>query len=412
MDLLHILIILGAVILGVSLLILIKLIANKNANSELLLAIAESISSSESVLKKDLGNELFKFNQYQYQLFDSYQKQLNELRSGMESQMSELRKELVARLDKNENATDLQLDKMRHLVDEKLHKTLEERLGRSFKIVNDSLVEVQKGLGEMQTLAAGVGDLKKVLSNVKTRGILGEIQLGSILEQILSREQYGINVATIPHSNNFVEFAIKFPGPGNGETIWLPIDAKFPLDKYEQLVDAYEDGDQEMIDKCKKLLSETIKKMAMDIHDKYVSPPHTTDFGILFLPVEGLYAEVARDPELLMAMQRKLKIMVAGPSNLAAFLNSLRMGFRTLAIEKRSSEVWKVLEDVKNEFWKFGEILSKTQKKLQEASNVIDKARGKTTTISRRLAKVEKIPESAVLDILEETIEIEDLDQS
>ena len=301
---------------------------------------------------------------------------------------------------------------MRHLVDEKLHKTLEERLGRSFKMVNDSLVEVQKGLGEMQNLASGVGDLKKVLSNVKTRGVLGEIQLGSILEQLLSKEQYGINVATIPSSSNFVEFAIKFPGQGRGEFIWLPIDAKFPLDRYERLVDAYDDGIPEHIDQCKKELIDTVKRMAKDIHDKYVAPPYTTDFGILFLPVEGLYAELARDPELLLMMQRKLKIMIAGPSNLAAFLSSLRMGFRTLAIEKRSSEVWKILENVKSEFWKFGEILSKTQKKLQEASNVIEKAKGKTTTISRTLAKVEKIEDTDVNDLLEDTLEMSTSDQS
>ncbi|NNF34650.1 MAG: DNA recombination protein RmuC [Saprospiraceae bacterium] len=361
-----------------------------------------------TVTRKGIDEQLFKFNQYQYQLFDNYQKQLNQLQAGLQKDMEGLRSGLTDRLEKNEKATDEQLDKMRHVVEEKLHKTLEQRLGKSFELVNQSLLEVQKGLGEMQTLASGVGDLKKVLSNVKTRGILGEIQLGSILEQMLSQDQYGINVATVPGSGNFVEFAIKFPG-AQDETIWLPIDAKFPLDKYEQLVDAYEDGDPEMVAAKSKMLIDTVKKMAKDINEKYIAPPYTTDFGILFLPVEGLYAELARDSALMMDIQRDMKIMIAGPSNLAAFLTSLRLGFKTLAIEKRSAEVWKVLEDVKNEFWKFGEILAKTQKKLQEASNVIDKARGKTTTISRRLAKMEKLPESDVTDLLDDVMDVDEL---
>jgi len=379
----------------------------------LLLFLRSSLNKDHDALeavRKGIDEQLFKFNQYQYQLFDNYQKQLNQLQEGLQKDMDGLRSSLTDRLEKNEKATDEQLDKMRHVVEEKLHKTLEQRLGKSFELVNQSLLEVQKGLGEMQTLASGVGDLKKVLSNVKTRGILGEIQLGSILEQMLSQEQYGINVATVPGSGNFVEFAIKFPG-AQDETIWLPIDAKFPLDKYEQLVDAYEDGDPEKVALQTKQLVDTVKKMAKDINEKYLAPPHTTDFGILFLPVEGLYAELARDSVLMMDIQRDMKIMIAGPSNLAAFLTSLRMGFKTLAIEKRSAEVWKVLEDVKNEFWKFGEILAKTQKKLQEASNVIDKARGKTTTISRRLAKMEKLPESDVADLLEDVMDVDELPQ-
>ena len=379
----------------------------------LLLFLRSSLNKDHDALeavRKGIDEQLFKFNQYQYQLFDNYQKQLNQLQEGLQKDMDGLRSSLTDRLEKNEKATDEQLDKMRHVVEEKLHKTLEQRLGKSFELVNQSLLEVQKGLGEMQTLASGVGDLKKVLSNVKTRGILGEIQLGSILEQMLSQEQYGINVATVPGSGNFVEFAIKFPG-AQDETIWLPIDAKFPLDKYEQLVDAYEDGDPEKVALQTKQLVDTVKKMAKDINEKYLAPPHTTDFGILFLPVEGLYAELARDSVLMMDIQRDMKIMIAGPSNLAAFLTSLRMGFKTLAIEKRSAEVWKVLEDVKNEFWKFGEILAKTQKKLQEASNVIDKARGKTTTISRRLAKMEKLPECDVADLLEDVMDVDELPQ-
>ena len=395
--------IIGLLVIIVASLLYLIIVRNKRVSA--------GNSQMESILsmKKDVEDQLFKFNQYQYQLFDNYQKQLLQLQEGLQEYMKVLRTDLVDRLEKNEKSTDSQLDKMRNIVEEKLHKTLEERLGKSFQLVNQSLVEVQKGLGEMQTLAAGVGDLKKVLSNVKTRGILGEIQLGNILEEMLSRDQYGINVSTIPGSRNHVEFAIRFPGAGD-EMIWLPIDAKFPLDKYEQLLLAYESGDASLVNRQSKELVDTVRKMAKDIRDKYIAPPHTTDFGILFLPVEGLYAELARDPELMMLLQREYKVMLAGPSNLAAFLTSLRLGFKTIAIEKRSAEVWKVLEDVKSEFGKFSEILAKTQKKLQEASNVIDKARGKTTTISRKLAKVEQLPPSDIEDMLDDVLEIEGSD--
>ena len=359
--------------------------------------VSEKDEQLKSYLKSEMSDRFLQAGQQQYQHFDIFQKHLAGLKTDVIEQLDRFKNDVITKVQQVESTTDKQLDQMRYIVDEKLNKTLEERLGKSFQLVNHSLVEVQKGLGEMQYLAAGVGDLKKVLTNVKTRGVMGEIQLANILEQVLTSDQYGINVATIPNSRNHVEFAIKFPGPDDDKTIWLPVDSKFPLDVYEKLLDAYEDGESTAIENQQKELVRTVKRMAQDIRDKYVSPPHTTDFGVLFLPVEGLYAELARDGELITSLQRDMKIMIAGPSNLAAFLNALRMGFRTLAIEKRSGEVWKILNEVRNEFWKFGEILAKTQKKIQEAGNVIEKARGKSTTISRRLSKVEQLPDKTTV---------------
>ena len=290
---------------------------------------------------------------------------------------------------------------MRETVDEKLHKTLEERLGHSFKMVQDSLEKVQLGLGEMQVLASGVGDLKKVLSNVKTRGTLGEIQLGNILEQLLTADQYGMNVATIPNSANHVEFAIRFPGKDKSDTpVWLPIDSKFPMDRYEILMNSYEKGKTDEIEVAHKELVRTIKAMAKDIRDKYIEPPYTTEFGILFLPVEGLYAEVARQPGMLEELQREYRILIAGPSNLAAFLNSLQMGFRSIAIEQRSSEVWKILGKVKSEFGKFGDVLDKVQRQLSTASSTIERAGVRSRAIEKSLKNVEELPSGEDLNEL------------
>ena len=250
---------------------------------------------------------------------------------------------------------------------------------------------VQRGLGEMQNLASGVGDLKKVLSNVKTRGVIGEMLLGNILEQILSPEQYSLNVKTIPNSSAHVEFAIKFPGNDSHE-VWLPIDSKFPMDKYEQLLEAYDTGTPEQIDLCQSKLMKTVVTMAKEINEKYIAPPFTTDFGVMFLPVEGLYAEIVRNTALMTELQNKYRIMLAGPTNLAAFLNSLQMGFKTLAIEKRSSEVWNILATVKTEFGKFGETLEKVQDKLMSASKSIDDVGVRTRAIQRNLRKVEDGP--------------------
>ena len=326
-------------------------------------------------------------------LTDSNEHKFDALRDSMFKAMSDIRLNMNARLENIQVDNNKQLEKMRETVDEKLHKTLEDRLGKSFELVSKQLIEVQKGLGEMQHLANGVGDLKKVLRNVKTRGVMGEIQLGNILEQLLSPEQYSLNVSTIPGSRNHVEFAIKLPGRDKAQSeVWLPIDSKFPMDRYLQLHEAYDDGDKVLIAEAKKELVKTIKVMAKDIKDKYIEPPHTTDFGILFLPTEGLYAEVVRESELMQMLQNEYKIIVAGPTNLAALLNSLQMGFRSIAIEQRSSEVWKILGTVKTEFSKFGGVLEKVQRKLTEASNTIDKVGIRTRAIERNLRDVEALP--------------------
>ena len=285
------------------------------------------------------------------------------------------------------------LDDMRQIVDEKLQKTLSERMNESFRLVNDRLEQVYKGLGEMQTLAQGVGDLKKVLTNVKTRGIVGEIQLGAILEDILAPEQYAVNVATRPNSRNVVEYAVKLPVE-DGSHVWLPIDSKFPGDTYGALRDAYEDGTREQIDACAKQLIATLKAEAKDIRDKYLEPPYTTDFGILFLPFEGLYAE-AVSRGMVEVLQRDYHVNIAGPSTMAALLNSLQMSFRTIAIQKRSGEVWSVLGAVKTEFDKFEACLTQTQTRLDQASRELDKLVGtRTRAIRRRLKSVTELSEA------------------
>lgn len=291
-------------------------------------------------------------------------------------------------------STEKRLDDMRQMVEEKLQKTLNERIGQSFELVRTQLENVQKGLGEMKTLAEDVGGLKKVLGNVKTRGTFGEIQLAALLEQMLSPEQYEANVKTRKNATEFVEFAIKLPGKNDGkDTIYLPIDAKFPKDVYEQYIDAYEDGDATMIDNTSKQLETTIKRMAKDIHDKYIEPPYTTDFAIMFLPFESIYAEVIRRTSLVEILQRDYKIVVTGPTTLGAILNSLQMGFRTLAIQKRTSEVWGVLGAVKTEFSKFGGMLEKVQKNLQNAGDQLEEVMGKRTrAIERKLRQVEALP--------------------
>ena len=293
---------------------------------------------------------------------------------------------------------------MRATVDEKLQSTLEKRLGESFKQVSERLEQVYKGLGEMRNLATGVGDLKKVLTNVKTRGTWGEIQLGNILEQILTPEQYAINVQTKKNSNERVEFAIKLPGQDSDkdQVVWMPIDAKFPQEDYQRLLDAQDEADKDAADKSIRNLEMRIKAEAKAIKEKYIDPPNTTDFAIMFLPVEGLYAEVLRRPGLCDILQRDYRVVVTGPTTLAALLNSLQMGFRTLAIEKRSSEVWELLGVVKTEFGKFGDVLSKTKKKLQEASNTINKAEVRTRAIERKLREVQEIPQDDQPELLEE----------
>ena len=291
-------------------------------------------------------------------------------------------------------STEKRLDEMRLMVEEKLQKTLNERIGQSFELVRSQLENVQKGLGDMKTLAEDVGGLKKVLGNVKTRGTFGEIQLSALLEQMLSPEQYEANVKTRKNATEFVEFAIKLPGKDNGkDVVYLPIDAKFPKDVYEQYIDAYEEGDASLIESTSKQLEITVKRMAKDIRDKYIEPPYTTDFAILFLPFESIYAEVIRRTALIETLQKDFKIVVTGPTTLGAILNSLQMGFRTLAIQKRTSEVWSVLGAVKTEFGKFGGMLEKVQKNLQSAGDQLEEVMGKRTrAIERKLRQVEALP--------------------
>lgn len=335
---------------------------------------------------KSLENTLNSFNENMMKSLDN----LAQLQNEKLNQLTQVTEDKFTRLTKS---TEDNLEKMRVTVDEKLQNTLERRLGESFKMVNDRLEQVYKGLGEMQTLATGVGDLKKVLSNVKTRGVLGEIQLERILEQFLSPEQYAKNVITKKGSRETVEFAIKLPGKDETkDTIYLPLDAKFPLDIYNKLIDAYEGGEQKLIDNASKELEKFIKKSAKDIRDKYIDPPNTTEFGLLFLPTEGLYAEVIKRQQLVEDLQRHFKINITGPTTLIALLNSLQMGFKTLAIERHSSEVWKVLGAVKTEFSKFETVLNAAQSKLNQASSEIDKLVGtRTRQINRKLESVEKL---------------------
>lgn len=334
---------------------------------------------------------------------DIFAAQLKNLTDSNDSRMEKLRETLQNRLQAIQEDNAKQLEQMRATVDEKLHATLEKRLGESFKLVSERLEQVQKGLGEMQSLANGVGDLKRVLSNVKTRGTFGEVQLASLLEQILAPGQFEVNVETRKGSNQRVEFAVKLPGRDGqeGSAVFLPLDAKFPQEDYLRLVEAQERADTTAADEAGKLLDRAIRLAATDIRNKYLDPPHTTDFGVMFLPTEGLYAEVLRRPGLFDALQREYKVMAAGPTTLAALLNSLQMGFRTLAIEKRSAEVWNLLGAVRTEFGKFSDILDKTRKKLQEAGNHIDAAATRTRQMERKLKNVQALPSGEAQELLE-----------
>ncbi|MFC5301034.1 DNA recombination protein RmuC [Azospira restricta] len=343
-------------------------------------------------LGQSLAGQVGQLGTLQAQQFEAFGQHLARLTQSFDARVEQLRQTVETRLAAIQGDNAAKLEEMRKTVDEKLHATLEQRLGESFKLVSDRLELVHRGLGEMQTLAAGVGDLKKVLSNVKTRGTWGEVQLAALLEQVLTAEQYAENVATRPRSNDRVEFAIRLPGKDDGEPVWLPIDAKFPIEDYQKLLEAQERADPAAVEAAARALETRLKNEAKTIREKYVEPPHTTDFAILYLPIEGLYAEVLRRPGLAEALQRDWRVSIAGPTTLAAMLNSLQMGFRTLAIEQRSSEVWAVLGAVKSEFGKFGEALAHTKKKLQEASNSIDKAEVRTRAVTKKLKAVEALP--------------------
>ena len=341
--------------------------------------------------------------QIQKDQLDSFSRQLVEVARLNEEKIEALRRTMLTQLQTLQEDNSRKLEQMRATVDEKLQSSLEKRLGESFAQVAERLEQVYKGLGEMRSLASGVGDLKKVLTNVKTRGTWGEIRLSHILAQILTPDQYDTNVATKKNSSDRVEFAVKLPGRsgGNGEAVWMPIDSKFPQEDYQRLLDARDAADRRQADKSTRSLEMRVKAEAKFIKEKYLDPPNTTDFGIMFLPVEGLYAEVLGRPGLCDSLQREHRIVVAGPTTLAALLNSLQLGFRTLAIEKRSSEVWELLGGVKTEFGKFGDVLAKTKKKLQEASNTIDKAEVRTRAIARKLREVQKIPQADTAELIE-----------
>ncbi len=363
----------------------------------------KELADSEKRLREELSN-LFKgfgdsldkrvseFANAQNKNFEGFSIKLTELIDKNEGNMEKVREVVEKKLESLQKDNSEKLEAIRVTVDEKLHATLEKRFGESFKVVSDRLDAVHKGLGEMQTLALGVGDLKKLLSNVKSRGTWGEAQLGNLIEEILTPEQYEKNVKTKKTSSDSVEFAIKLPGNGDESQVWLPIDAKFPLEDYQRLVEAQSQGDLVLIDETSKSLETRIKSEAKDIRDKYLDPPHTTDFGILFVPIESLYAEVLRRPGLFEQVRREYRVIIAGPTTAQVILNSLQMGFRTLTIQKRSSEVWNLLGAVKTEFGKFGDLLEKTHKKMQEASTTIEGAVTKTRTIERKLNKVQNLP--------------------
>jgi len=354
----------------------------------------EEMRATLGHLTDSILNRMTQIARLQKDQLDSFSKQLADLTRLNEGKLDALRLTMENRLQSIEASNTEKLDQMRNVVDEKLQSTLEKRLGESFKQVSERLEQVYTGLGEMRSLAAGVGDLKKVLTNVKTRGTWGEIRLSHILEQILTPEQYAVNVVTRRGGTERVEFAIRLPGQDDAAegVVWLPIDAKFPQEDYQRLLDAQEAADKEAADRALKSLEQRVKLEARSIREKYIDPPHTTDFGILFVPVEGLYAEVLRIPGLCDILQREHRIVVTGPTTLAALLNSLQMGFRTLAIGKRSNAVWALLGSVKTEFGKFGDTLARTRKKLEEATHTIDQAEVRTRAIERSLRQVEEAP--------------------
>ena len=399
----YILIGLGLITVGLLIVAVCQLAAirRRQDNSAPMKALEDKVSRLEATLLAEQRagrQENTQSVQAMSQVLLTAQGQANQ---AMTDSLENIRRAVSGQLDTIRQENNRQLEQMRQTVDEKLQKTLNDRISQSFQLVNERLEQVYAGLGEMKTLASGVGDLKKVLSNVKTRGVLGEFQLGAILEQILSPEQYESNVKTRPGSTHYVEYAIKLPGNDDG-TVWLPIDAKFPVDAYTQLLDAYETGDADAVKVAGSALDTRIRAFAKDIRDKYIDPPNTTDFGIMFLPIEGLYAEVVRRG-LVEILQRDYHVNIAGPTTMAAVLNSLQMGFRTLAIQKRSGEVWKVLGAVKTEFDKFGSVVQAAQNRLEQASDELDKLVGvRTRQIQRKLANVTNLADTEAVALLED----------
>jgi DNA recombination protein RmuC len=368
-------------------------------------AMQQTISQSLAATTQSLATQLLGAREAQDAALRRFSETLNEqlraLAQSNDQRMAEMRTAVEQKLGAIQADNEKKLEQMRATVDEKLHATLEARLGESFKQVADRLEQVHKGLGEMQSLAKDVGSLNRVLTNVKTRGVFGEVQLSGLLEQVFTREQYATNVETVPGSGGRVEFAIRLPGRrDDGAPLWLPIDCKFPREDYERLLEAQERADPVAAESAGRAIESRLRTEAKTIREKYVAPPHTTDFGIMFVPTEGLYAEALRRPGLVDAMQRDHKVMLAGPTTLLAMLTSLQMGFRTLALEQRSAEVWEVLGAVKTEFASFGAVLAKTKKKLEEASNTIDAAQTRTNVMTRKLKSVEALPEALARSLL------------
>ena len=362
----------------------------------------EELTKSLKAFEDNFSENIKNFNDLLRQNFGDFNKEQIDLNKQATENIKNVEKTIEKNLKSIREDNTIQLGEMRKTVDEKLQTTLEKRLGESFKQVSDRLEQVHKGLGEMQNIATGVGDLKKVLSNVKTRGVLGEYQLENILEQILTPNQYAKNVATKKGSQANVEFALKLPGKEAGKELWLPIDSKFPIEDYDRLLDAFDKGDKEVIESAQKVLLKKIESFAKSISEKYIDPPHTTDFGIMFLPVESLYAEVLRHPGLFEILQTKYKITVTGPTTLSALVNSLQMGFRTLAVQKRSSEVWDILKAVKFEFKEFSGVLTKVHKQLNTASGTLDTLRTtRTNVMERKLKDVETFTALESKEILE-----------
>ncbi len=370
----------------------------RGAGRELREEVSGGLKSTNEVLAKTLEG----MGKLLHAQLEGMSKQLRELTESNQGGLDRIRPTFDSRVKELQEGNEKKLDEMRKTVDEKLHDTLEKRLGESFKLVSDRLEAVHKGLGEMQHLATGVGDLKRVLVNVKARGTWAEVQLGAILEQILTLEQFERNVRVKADSLESVEYAVRLPGPKDepGACVWLPIDSKFPQEDYLRLQEAAEKADPAAIQTAMDALARTVRSAAKDIHDKYISPPSTTDFGIMFLATEGLYAEVLRQPDFVEDLQHRYRVVVAGPTTLAAILSSLRMGFQTLAIEQRAVEVWRVLGAIKTEFGKFGEVLDKVKHQLDHASRTIEQTGVRSRAIERKLRSVEKLPEPEALEIL------------
>jgi DNA recombination protein RmuC len=373
--------------------------AARNLRQEIHQALATTLASTADTLVKAIGE----IGSQQKGHLEALTTELRNLTDGTQNRLEAIRGAIDVQLKQLHEGNEKKLDEMRKTVDEQLHGALERRLGESFKLVSDRLEAVQRGLGEMQNLAAGVGDLKRVLTNVKTRGTWGEIQLGAILEQILTPEQYAMNVQTKDDSQERVEYAVRLPGRAGDSSacVWLPIDSKFPQEAYTRLLDATEAGDAAAAQAAATELGRAIRGSAQSIAEKYVAPPRTTDFAILFVPTEGLYAEILRQTALVEDMQQRYHVMIAGPTTLAATLNSLRVGFRTLAIEQRASEVWRVLGAVKTEFRKFGEVLDRVKRQLTTASRTIEETGVRTRAMARKLGDVEQLPQGIAAEVLE-----------